>query len=163
MSPAFTYRIASACSQTWALMNGTEQVRHCGACNKNVFNFKEMTRTEIEVLLLKTEGRVCARLIQRSDGTVLTRDCPVALAKFRRKLVAGLMMATALVIGMYTALRPQKTCTSGVPVTAVKDRAVDLEDALRDTRIVGPIIEKLDPQHVEIKGQMALPPVIKGL
>ncbi len=137
-------------------MTGDERVRHCGACDKNVYNFKEMTRTEIEVLLLKTEGRVCARLFQRADGTVLTRDCPVALAKVRRKLVAGLMMAAAMVLTLL-GLGSLRRGSQGVPVTTVKDTAVRLEESLRDTRVIGPVIEQLDPRHVEIAGKIAMP------
>ncbi|HVR40948.1 MAG TPA: carboxypeptidase-like regulatory domain-containing protein, partial [Thermoanaerobaculia bacterium] len=36
-------------------------------------------------LLVRTEGRVCARLYRRADGTVLTRDCPTGLRALRRR------------------------------------------------------------------------------
>jgi len=51
----------------------------------NVYNFAEMTRDEVRDLLARTEGRVCARLYRRADGTVLTRDCPTGLRALRRR------------------------------------------------------------------------------
>ena len=67
-------------------MAGDERVRHCTLCSLNVFNFAEMTRDEIRALLRETEGRVCARLYRRADGTVITKDCPTGLRAFRRRV-----------------------------------------------------------------------------
>jgi len=66
-------------------MAGDERVRHCTLCSLNVYNFAEMARDEVRDLLVRTEGRVCARLYRRADGTVLTRDCPTGLRALRRR------------------------------------------------------------------------------
>jgi hypothetical protein len=66
-------------------MAGDERVRHCTLCSLNVYNFAEMTRDEVRELLVRTEGRVCARLYRRADGTVITRDCPTGLRALRRR------------------------------------------------------------------------------
>jgi hypothetical protein len=79
-------RIASPCSSSWEQMAGDERVRHCTACDLNVYNFAAMTRGEIGELLLRTEGRVCARLYRRADGTLLTKDCPTGLRAVRARL-----------------------------------------------------------------------------
>jgi len=78
-------RIATPCSASWERMAGDERVRHCTLCSLNVYNFAEMTRDEIRDLLVRTEGRVCARLYRSADGTVLTRDCPRGLSELRRR------------------------------------------------------------------------------
>jgi hypothetical protein len=80
-------RIAVPCPALWEGMAGDERVRHCTLCNLNVYNFAEMTRGEVGELLLRTEGRVCARLYRRGDGTVITRDCPTGLRAVRQRAV----------------------------------------------------------------------------
>lgn len=96
-------KIASPRTADWEQMKGTDRVRFCGECRKNVFNLSAMTRREAGDLLKQTNGNLCARLYRRADGTVLTEDCPVGLrvkvAKVRRRIgwaVAGaLSLSTA--------------------------------------------------------------------
>ncbi|HEY6339483.1 MAG TPA: carboxypeptidase-like regulatory domain-containing protein [Candidatus Sulfotelmatobacter sp.] len=83
-------------------MTGDNRSRHCAQCNLNVYNFSEMTAAEIEQLIAASAGqRLCGRLYQRPDGTILTRDCPVGLrARIRRvspRLTAALAAAISLV------------------------------------------------------------------
>jgi hypothetical protein len=80
-------------------MAGDERVRHCKACNLNVYNLSAMTEREIRSLLAeKKKGRLCARLYQRRDGTVLTQNCPVGLRALTRRLsrVAGAVLSLML-------------------------------------------------------------------
>ncbi|MEA2570222.1 MAG: hypothetical protein QOI24_2223 [Acidobacteriota bacterium] len=67
-------------------MAGDERVRHCTLCSLNVYNFAEMTRDDIRALLVRTEGRVCARLYRRADGTLLTSDCPSGFQVLRQRM-----------------------------------------------------------------------------
>jgi hypothetical protein len=83
--PIANLRMAAPCQTSWEGMAGNERVRHCTLCNLNVYNFAEMTRDEVRELLVRTEGRICARLYRRADGTVLTRDCPTGLRALRRR------------------------------------------------------------------------------
>jgi hypothetical protein len=85
LDPLGNLRIAAPCKASWEGMAGDERVRHCTLCSLNVYNFAEMTREEVRELLMRTEGRVCARLYQRADGTVLTRDCPTGLRAMRQR------------------------------------------------------------------------------
>lgn len=96
-------RIAAPCPASWDDMTGTDQVRHCGQCSKNVYNFKDMTRPEIADLLMSTEGRVCGRLYRRKDGTLLTADCPVGLAEKAYKLARRSVLATITLVGFLAA------------------------------------------------------------
>src|SRR6185369_2922002 len=84
--PLNRVRIATPCSATWERMAGDETVRHCTLCELNVYNFAAMTRDEIDELLLRKEGRVCARLYRRADGTLLTSDCPSGASVLRDTL-----------------------------------------------------------------------------
>jgi hypothetical protein len=84
-------RIASPCSMKWEDMAPVDgdRVRHCGACDLNVFNLSGMARAEAEALVRKRAAageRLCAQLHIRADGTILTRDCPVGLRAARLRL-----------------------------------------------------------------------------
>ena len=76
-NPLDNIKIASPCSADWNAMIGNNRQRYCGECKLNVYNLSGMSRTEADNLLMQSEGRVCVRYFRRSDGTVLTEDCPV--------------------------------------------------------------------------------------
>ena len=83
-------RIAAPCDAEWSKMAGDDRTRHCGDCKKTVFNLSDMTRPEAEALIVEKQGKLCVRYFQRSDGTILTRDCPVGVARRRkRRLIAA--------------------------------------------------------------------------
>ena len=92
-------RIASPCTMSWDDMAGDDRSRFCEQCHLHVYNLSAMTQAQAEALILEKEGRLCARMYQRADGTVLTRDCPVGLARCRRAaqwVVARVAAAVAL-------------------------------------------------------------------
>lgn len=121
MSALESLKIASPCSADWSAMNGTDQVRHCDQCSLNVFNISAMTRAEAEALIQEAEGRLCVRMYQRADGTVMTRDCPVGAARKRRRMAffasvfTGLMGLAATATAF--ALRRPAQCPTGNPAT----------------------------------------------
>lgn len=85
-SPLNNLRIASPCSADWNQMVGDNRQRHCGDCKLNVYNLSGMTRREAEDLIMNSEGRVCMRIYKRSDGTVLTKDCPVGWQAVKQRV-----------------------------------------------------------------------------
>ena len=100
--------IAAPCTADWDSMPGTDRVRHCGQCNKNVYNLSEMTRRQAEALLREKEGQLCARLYRRSDGTILTSNCPAGLRAIGRGIsrVAGAAMSAMMTLSSATAQIP---------------------------------------------------------
>jgi hypothetical protein len=112
--PLGRLRIAEPCRAGWEGMAGDERVRHCTLCSLNVYNFAEMTRDEVRALLIRAEGRVCARLYRRADGTVITRDCPTGIRAMRRRasrvaaaLVAALCSLPAVAFGARACEKPR--------------------------------------------------------
>jgi hypothetical protein len=97
--------IAAPCPADWDQMPGTDQVRHCTQCNRNVYNLSSMTRREAEALLRETEGQICARLYRRADGTILTGNCPAGLRTIGRRIsrVAGAAMSAVATLSSATA------------------------------------------------------------
>jgi hypothetical protein len=57
-------RIAEPCDADWDAMAGSERVRWCGRCARDVHDFTRMTGAEAEALLTRRAGRVCVRLIE---------------------------------------------------------------------------------------------------
>src|SRR5436309_13405991 len=45
-----------------------------------------MTKRDAEHLIAETEGRLCIRYYRRTDGTILTKNCPVGLRALKRRL-----------------------------------------------------------------------------
>jgi hypothetical protein len=101
-------KVASPCSASWSEMEGDDAIRHCGSCNKKVYQLSNMSSEQVEDFLLsrKTRGlRTCVRFYQRADGTMLTNDCSVGKARKRKKQVisafgAVAVSASAIGIGM---------------------------------------------------------------
>src|SRR5258708_36208825 len=124
--------IAAPCSANWDSMPGSDRVRHCGQCNKNVYNLSEMTRREAEALLREKDGQLCARLYRRADGTILTSNCPAGLRAIGRSIsrVAGAAMSAMMTLSSATAQIPffqiptaqQQESTSSV-LGIVQDRS----------------------------------------
>lgn len=99
-------RIAAPCPAEWERMSGDERTRHCTLCDLNVYNFAAMTGDEVRELLERSEGRVCARLYQRADGTLITKDCPSGhrnrFSRSMSAMMAALLSITTLVSGCAT-------------------------------------------------------------
>jgi hypothetical protein len=108
----YRLQIASPCPVGWEQMRGDDRVRFCEHCELNVYNFSELDHGEIETLISKSEGRVCARLYRRSDGTVLTRDCPEGLKALRRRMSKRATAVFAALIAFCTSALSQKSSTS---------------------------------------------------
>lgn len=100
-SPLNNIKVASPCSANWDQMVGDDRKRYCGDCKLNVFNLSGMTKVEAEDLLTNSEGRVCVRFYRRSDGTVLTQDCPVGWAKVKRNLSRAATAVFTLIVGLF--------------------------------------------------------------
>lgn len=90
-------RIASPCPVSWDSMKGNDRVRFCGECRLKVFNLSQLTESQASALVARHEGRMCVMFYRRSDGSVMTRDCPDSGLRLRRRIrAAALMLATAV-------------------------------------------------------------------
>jgi len=116
-------RVAAPCPASWEAMAGDERMRHCTLCDLNVYNFAEMTSGDIRELLARTEGRVCARLYRRADGTVLTRDCPTGLRALRRRASRAAAALVAMLLSLPGMAFGGVTCkTRGAKVKLTVER-----------------------------------------
>lgn len=101
-------KIASPCSMNFDDMKQTEESykRFCQDCSKNVFDVASMSREQVAQLVeesFRKDGTMpCMRLYRRTDGNVITDDCPVGLRRVRnfyRRLKASAAAFVAFLLG----------------------------------------------------------------
>lgn len=103
-NPLANVRVASPCPANWDEMVGDDRKRFCGQCKLNVYNLSGMRQDEAENLLLNAEGRLCVRFYRRTDGSVLTQDCPVGWKALKRKVSRTATAAFSFVVGLFGGL-----------------------------------------------------------
>jgi hypothetical protein len=103
-SPLNKLKIASPCPADWNNMYGDERKRFCSDCKLHVYNLSDMTRQEAENFLINSEGRVCVKFYRRKDGTVLTNNCPVGLAKVKKRVAHATTAIFASAFGLFSGL-----------------------------------------------------------
>ena len=135
-------RISSPCPKTWDELIGGDRVRYCGQCRLNVYNFAIMSRSEIEDVVRKTEGRLCGQLYLRGDRTVTARNCPASRGRTilkRAVSVAAVLLLAGFTWVCRTSERPSR---AGLPEwLKVPLQMIDPEDppAPRPVRLLGEI------------------------
>ena len=90
--------ITTPCTVPWETMPGDERIRHCGQCRQDVYNIAGLTRFEAQRLVASRQGRLCARILRRPDGTVVTADCWSRLRAARRRGIVHLVAVLLLVV-----------------------------------------------------------------
>lgn len=100
-NPLSKVRVASPCPADWDSMIGDERVRFCGQCELNVYNLSALTKAQAENLIVRTEGRLCVRFYRRRDGSVLTRDCPVGLARLKQRMSRIRRAVASMLLGFF--------------------------------------------------------------
>ena len=90
--------ITTPCSVPWETMPGDERIRHCGQCRQDVYNIAGLTRLEAQRLIADRQGRLCARILRRPDGTVVTADCWSRLRAARRRGIVHLVAVLLVVV-----------------------------------------------------------------
>lgn len=103
-NPLDNVRVASPCSADWSRMSGDDRKRFCGDCKLTVYNLSGMTRYDAENLLRLSEGRLCVRYYRRSDGTIMTSDCPVGWSKVKQRVRLIATTALSLVLSLFSSV-----------------------------------------------------------
>ena len=103
-NPLDNIKIAAPCSADWNEMNGSERARFCGQCQLNVYNLSAMTKREAEKLIIETEGNLCVRFYRRTDGTVLTQNCPTGLKALKKRATQTATAVLAVILSFFTGI-----------------------------------------------------------
>jgi len=109
-------RVAAPCKADWDQMIGTDRVRFCGQCSLNVYNLSALTRDQAESLIAANEGRLCVRFFRRSDGSIITQDCPVGLRAVRARVSYWMKAMAATVLTFLTAIGFQSVLSTFHPL-----------------------------------------------
>jgi hypothetical protein len=64
--------VKTPCLQSWNEMRGSDQIRFCDHCAKDVHNLSEMTRKQARKIVAQSNGGICVRYIRRPDGRIRT-------------------------------------------------------------------------------------------
>lgn len=110
-------------------MEGDDRVRFCPECKLNVYNFSEMSETEIQALVAARTGHLCARFYQRPDGTVLTQNCPVGFRSvlLRATRLASATLTTALTLTQVRSLSAQSPPNASLIQIHSADKTLTIE------------------------------------
>ena len=142
-------RVASPCPVDWESMSGDARVRFCPRCDQHVFNLSGMRRAELEDLIREKQGQLCVRYYQRTDGAVMTRDCPEGAMRMLRRQAA---VALSVFLGLLFALFAWGSALSNDP----DERHA--RHRLRDHEPFRTIIDWIDPTPRIMLGSMCAPP-----
>ena len=118
-------------------MQGDDRVRYCESCELQVYNIAAMTPREAASLIAHSEGRLCARLYRRADGTVITKDCPVGLRAIRRRAARMTAAAFAALVTLTASVFGQKqdknSCRKQITITHETNKITNGGSALTGT------------------------------
>jgi hypothetical protein len=92
-------------------MVGDERVRYCPDCKLDVYNFSTMSDEDVERIVSRREQQLCARVRQRPDGTVMTRNSSVSFSVVMQRIsrAASIALAAAISVAPAMAGPPRRT------------------------------------------------------
>jgi hypothetical protein len=93
-------KVVSPCSTDWDRMSGDEKKRFCSECDKFVYDFSKMTRRQVEAIVSIHQGRMCARITRRPDGSLLTLETPQVNPIVARRASPVVNATLAAILGL---------------------------------------------------------------
>lgn len=121
--------VASPCKASWDDMPGDALVRFCGLCSKNVYNLSALTEETAIALIHERAGDLCGKFFRRSDGTVVTADCPGARNIGGKGRWAALAASLAGILSVTGASKPEPFSKDELPAQL---KMVELPKPLRE-------------------------------
>jgi hypothetical protein len=93
-------QVASPCSADWDEMEGDDKVRFCGECRRHVFNLSAMDVEEAGAKIAEHAHGMCVRFFRRTDGMILTQDCPVGVEQARKRRRLAIHTSVEVMVGV---------------------------------------------------------------
>jgi hypothetical protein len=90
-------KLAASCPWSWD-GDGKDKFRQCGRCQATVYNFADMSRSEVEELILVRENRKKFTLFERADGKFMTGDCPIESQRRQRTTMVTVVGVFCLLV-----------------------------------------------------------------
>ncbi len=114
-------QVVSPCSTDWDRMSGDEKKRFCSECNKFVYDFSQMTRRQVEAMVSIHQGRMCARITRRPDGSLLTLGTPPAHPIVARRASPVVNATLAAILGLSAPANALNVDVSAAQIIAGAD------------------------------------------
>src|SRR5829696_3626825 len=144
-------RIASPSRSDRNEMYGDDRHRFCGECKLNVYNLSGMTRDDAETVVMNAEGRLCVRFFRRSDGTVITKDCPVGWRAVKQRASRTAVALSSVVIGFLAGIFSLRATESLISILPIGDvPALELDEKRNSTD--GPVVGEISEDELTAKG-----------
>ncbi len=90
-----TLSVKTPCTEEWDRMAGTDQVRFCSHCSKNVNDLSSMTRAEAMRLVRRSKGRLCVRYMKHpTTGAPIHAEQLIQISRRAPRMAAGVMAAS---------------------------------------------------------------------
>ncbi len=98
-------RLVRGCEVSWESMVGDARVRHCGACDREVFDLTAMDPDEVEAFVLSRRANLpCLRMHVRPDGRYQDGPCePAQRRMLKRALFAAITLGLTGILGVLSA------------------------------------------------------------
>lgn len=95
--------ITNPCQFRWEDMEGGDTIRFCHECKLNVHNLSNMSEEEAREVLNSDAARKCVFICKKSDGTIVTDNCPRILRSARQRVRVGAALALVGLAGFIIA------------------------------------------------------------
>ena len=129
------FKLSQPCPADFETLGGCGRVRHCGLCQKPIYDLSGLTQDEAQALLQRSEGKPADQLYVRRDGTLTTTPCQVGTHLARRRArskvaflakVAAVLVAGAGASVQYhhqSELRQRRQLEKWAGISLADDRA----------------------------------------
>jgi len=101
MKEQYKLIIPEPCNEDWDKMTETEKGRFCAVCSKNLIDFTDKSRFEIEEILSNPQEKICGRFNTEQLDTV---HIEIPEYTFRKQYSFARIFAIALLLAMGTTL-----------------------------------------------------------
>jgi hypothetical protein len=117
--------IGSECKAAWDDMHGHGERRFCAECQREVFDFAQMTEREIRARIEASRGQLCARLTKRAGQLVVAQPAePFSLpSPWERRHVSPFAATVVTAWLSLGAAQAQPTPASAPAVSSPEDGA----------------------------------------
>src|ERR1700675_2336381 len=126
-------RTGSPCPADWDRMVGNERVRYCPECKLDVYNFSSMTDEDVRQIVSGRQQRLCARVRQGPDGTVMPRSSSLRFSIVIRRISRVSRIALTAAISVGPALGRPPHGTTEQKLFPIQQRPTGLALAVVDT------------------------------
>lgn len=144
--------VKTPCLQSWNEMRGSDQIRFCDHCTKDVHNLSEMTRKQARKIVAQSNGGICVRYIRRPDGRIQTIKNTLHQITRQTGIAAGILGTSLSVSTLAYAqgeINPSKDLREEIETVGVTREKISEPKKLETATILGTVS---DPNGAVIPG-----------